>query len=156
MSLSPLALGAPVAALLLACGASDPSAPAGGEGQLGGDVQAGEQGCPRQTPASVPSAFPELTLPSGAQVVEPAASVPQEMRVDLLAPLTVDEGRRFFEKSLRRDGYEILHTDYEGFEAEVYFASGRRDRPLGMVWILVGCPRDSSTLVIRIFKEKGA
>ena len=76
-------------------------------------------------------------------VVEPA-SVSEGMRIDLFVPTKdVKQVQHHFLRQIKRDGHQLVWTDYEGFEAEVYFEF-ERDRSekrgkAGLMRALVSC-----------------
>ena len=71
-------------------------------------------------PGGLPGDFP---WPSGIALTE-AHSTKEFVTLEGFADGTVDE---FFERAetlLLDEGFDIVNTDYEGFEAELYFAKG--------------------------------
>lgn len=83
--------------------------------------------CPRlPPPAAIPKRFPDIPLPRQAVSIEPAAKLRDGgIRIDLFARMTVRQAQRFFLAALRDAGIPVLGSDYEGFEAEVFFGIGR-------------------------------
>ena len=88
-------------------------------------------------PAPIPAGFPDIEFPPGSQSVEPQVRLDNGIRVDLRIPLSVKAAQRFFIKTLRASGRRIVATDYEGFEAEVYFAEP--DGRPGLIRLLIVC-----------------
>ena len=106
--------------------------------------------CETPPPAApLPDDFPEMDFPSGSVSVEPRVDLSNGVRADLYVPLTVKETMLFFKSTLKESGRRIIATDYEGFEAEVYFAE-RGENP-GLVRMLVGCG-DGTNVSIEIFE----
>jgi hypothetical protein len=103
--------------------------------------------------ASVPASFPPIALPSGLVIAPVATSAKSHLRVDMIVPDPVKKTYRFFLDSLAGHNQVILMRDYEGFEAEVYFAPKRGAvTSLSTVSIVIFC--DNQSLVsIEVPKE---
>ena len=100
-------------------------------------------------PAPIPDDFPDdIALPEDARSVEPEFELPNGVRVDLVVPDEVKPIQRFFKTSLKEAGRRIVATDYEGWEAEVYF-SEPDERP-GLVQLRTACS-GGTTVSVEIF-----
>jgi hypothetical protein len=101
-------------------------------------------------PAPVPKNFPDIELPPGTQSVEPQVELDNGIRIDLRIPASVKGAQRFFVRTLKDSGRRIVATDYEGFEAEVYFAEP--DGRPGLIRLLIVC-RGNVNGSIEIFNK---
>lgn len=83
-----------------------------------------------------------IPLPDGAVYLQPAATPDDGIRIDAFVPLSVHEAYSFFLRRLERSRrFIVVSTDYEGFEAEVFFRAGEDEA--GLVRVLVHCPSHS-------------
>ena len=107
-------------------------------------------GCPTPPPpAPIPAGFPDdIALPDGARSVEPAFDLPNGIRADFLLPDKVKPNQRFFVSAFKASERSIVATDYEGWEAEVYFAEP--DGRPGLVQLRSACS-GGTTASIEIF-----
>lgn len=104
-------------------------------------------------PAPIPDGLPaDIALPEGARSVEPPFDLPNGVQVELQVPGEVLPIQKFFIRSLKDEGRRIVATDYEGWEAEVYFAE-RDERP-GLVQLVSACSGGTS-VSIQIFDLDG-
>lgn len=94
--------------------------------------------CPELAPlVPIPDAFPDVPLPPRAVSIEPPARPKKGVRVDLFVRSPVRWVHNFYKRYVRERDHTLVFTDYEGFEAELYFRfrSGR----LGLVRIFRSC-----------------
>lgn len=107
--------------------------------------------CPPLPPvARRPKGMIDIDVPQGSKFVEPAAWPGKGVRADLFVPLSVKQAHRFFVKQTRGPAREVVFSEYEGFEAEVFFHQA--DGQIGLIRILLTC-HDGSIVSIETFKD---
>jgi hypothetical protein len=147
-----LAMGLLLLWAFASCGGDADAASDGAKGKQapfqGPPVNLQACGTPRP-PAPIPEDFPDdIALPEGARSIEPEFDLPNGVRVDLLVPDEVKPIQRFFKAALKDTGRRIVATDYEGWEAEVYFSES--DGRPGLVQLRTACS-GGTTVSIEIF-----
>lgn len=73
-----------------------------------------------EVPANLPSDFP---WPDGVSLTR-ARSKKKFVSLEGFSKLSVDELFKGSRPTLTTNGFDIINSDYEGFEAELYFAKG--------------------------------
>jgi hypothetical protein len=68
----------------------------------------------------------------------------------LNVPYSVSEAFSRYSESVKRDGYQIVDDDFEGFEAELYL---RKDDDLGAVQIRRSTCNDASIVFVNVVKQ---
>jgi hypothetical protein len=68
----------------------------------------------------------------------------------LNVPYSVSEAFSRYSEAVRRDGYQIVDDDFEGFEAELYL---RKDDDLGAVQIRRSTCNDASIVFVNVVKQ---
>ena len=129
--------------LLTACDDAEPS-----DGREG---LSGTCGLPTPEPGREESLVPKLFLPSGSEV-----SNAQAERGGFIAainvPLGVTPAFDYYREAVEGGGYEIIQTDNEGFEAELYLRKGKH---LAAVQIRTSTCNDRSIVFVnQIVPEK--
>jgi hypothetical protein len=68
----------------------------------------------------------------------------------LNVPYSVSEAFSRYSESVKKDGYQIVDDDFEGFEAELYL---RKDDDLGAVQIRRSTCNDASIVFVNVVKQ---
>lgn len=71
------------------------------------------------------SLVPDIFLPSGAEIAKAEAERGGFITA-INVPLSVGAAFDFYREAAKGGGYEIIQTDNEGFEAEIYLRHGKR------------------------------
>lgn len=85
----------------------------------------GTCGLPTPEPGRKESVVPEIFVPDGAEI-----SRAQRERGGFITainvPLSVAGALAFYEDAVDKGGYEVIQSDNEGFEAELYLRRGKK------------------------------
>lgn len=106
---------------LLACSPSsgeEDDAPAGLSGTCG-------LPSPDPAPGRDDSLVPAIFLPPGAEIAKAEAERGGFITA-INVPLSVGQAFDFYKRAVEEGGYEVIQTDNEGFEAELYLRHGKR------------------------------
>jgi hypothetical protein len=124
-------------------------------------------GCSEEEPADDPTIPAQCGLPTpdlgvDASVVADAFLLGGDAEVTktdkskrgtiaaLNVPYSVSEAFSRYSESVKRDGYQIVDDDFEGFEAELYL---RKDDDLGAVQIRRSTCNDASIVFVNLVKQ---
>lgn len=90
--------------------------------------------------------MPDLYLPDEATLVRA-----EEERGGFLAMINVrlgvQDALRYYRRAVRRDGWEVIQADNEGFEAEIYL---RRAKDLAAIQIRTSKCDDESVVFVNV------
>ena len=106
---------------MLLCGAcTEESVPPGPPEELSGTC-----GLPTPEPKRDESLVPKYFLPEGAEVSNATAERGGFLTA-INVPLDVQSSFDFYTEAAKGAGYEVIQSDNEGFEAEIYMRKGKR------------------------------
>ena len=109
------------ACAVLACSAcTEETTPPGPENGLSGTC-----GLPTPEPERDETIVPRYFLPEGAEVSNATAERGGFLTA-INVPLNVQKSYDFYTEAAKGAGYEMIQTDNEGFEAELYLRKGKR------------------------------
>ena len=134
-----------VLALVVLVGCESSSPPSKEEGL------SGTCGLPTPEPDRDESIVPARFLPEGAEINR-AERERGGFITAINVPLSVGEALAFYEAAVKEGGYEVIQSDNEGFEAEIYL---RRGKKLAAIQIRMStCDDRSIVFVNEIVPEK--
>jgi hypothetical protein len=85
----------------------------------------GTCGLPTPEPTRVENLVPDELIPEGAEIAN-AQAERGGFLTSINVKLTVEEALKFYKKAVTEAGYEIINSDNEGFEAEIYLRKKNR------------------------------
>ena len=80
---------------------------------------------PTPEPSRDESLVPEELLPEGAEISNAQAERGGFLTA-INVKLSVGEALKFYKKAVKASGYQIINSDNEGFEAEIYLRKKKR------------------------------
>jgi hypothetical protein len=117
---------------------------------------AGDQAIPTRCGLPTPDAGVDASVVADAFLLGGDAEVTKTDKskrgtiAALNVPYSVSEAFSRYSESVKRDGYEIVDDDFEGFEAELYL---RKDDDLGAVQIRRSTCNDASIVFVNVIKQ---
>jgi hypothetical protein len=105
-------------------------------------------GFPTPSAAADPTLVDPVFVVDGSVFIE-TSSGGGLVGAHLFVPLSVNDGYKRFRSVLKGEGFKIVGTDNEGFEAEIYF---RRGRSLGAIQVRSSICPDATSVFLNLPK----
>lgn len=99
--------------------------------------------------AGVSERFSSIKFPPPAVWLEPPTVPATGHRADLYVPWSVERSQNFYLGWIEKAGHNLVWTDYEGFEAEVFFSL--KTGPVVLVSVLESCD-EGSLMIVRLLR----